>query len=386
MSFAAISANDAGQGGIVRTDLDVSMRWLLRILVVLLVVILGVFYSFVQNAPLSPAVGWFLVVFGVFMVFCIGFLTAAACGYMAGLIGSSNSPISGIGVVAVIIVSVLLMGMENLLGLLATPEGKAFGMALALFVTTGVVCSATIANDNLQDLKTGFLLGATPKNQQIALFIGCCVGAVVIAPVLDILYQAYGFSGAALPRPEMNPGDVLSAPQATLMMTIAKGIFAGNLDWSMFVTGIVVGVAVIVVDFALDKVKSPMRLSALAVGLGTYLPASATAAIVVGAILNVLVNRSLRRKGASAASATAEQTNRGVLIASGYIVGESLVGVILAIAILGSISLGWGDAPFSIQPWLQSVFGAGLGSVQTLLSLLVFLLACGILYRKAVNS
>ena len=385
LSFAAIRADKAGHS-VVRTDLDMSMTSLLRILVLLVAALVVVFYTFIQDAPLSPVVGWSLVIFGVFMVFCIGFFTAAACGYMAGLIGSSNSPISGIGVVAVIIVSALLMGMENLLGLLGSPEAKAFGMALALFVTTGVVCSATIANDNLQDLKTGLLVGATPKNQQIALFIGCCVGALVIAPVLDILYQAYGFAGTALPRPDMDPHDVLSAPQATLMMTVAKGIFAGNLDWSMFVAGAVTGAVMILIDMLLGKMKSRLRVSALAVGLGIYLPPSVTAAIVIGALLNVLVGRTLKKKGVDMNSATAEHANRGVLIASGFIVGESLTGVVLAIAILASLSLGFGDAPFSISESMGAIFGAATPDVQTGLSLLVFALACLIFFRKSVTS
>ena len=380
LSFKAIS--DSAHGVTIdRTDQDMSMKSLLALSAALLLVLAVTFYSFVREAPIPDLMAWGLVLFAVVMVFLIGFFIAAACGYMAGLIGSSNSPISGIGVIAIIAISLLLVLADGALGIFASPEGKQFGMALAIFITTAVVSVATISNDNLQDLKTGYLVGATPKNQQIALLVGCVVGASIIAPTLSLLYQAYGFAGAPLPRPGMDAGSMLSAPQATLMMTVTQGIFAHNLDWNMLLAGIVVGVCVIIADQALGLFKAPFRISALAVGLGIYLPPSVTAAIIVGSLLNLAVNRRLKAK--NAAQTGSEHNKKGVLIASGFIVGESLMGVVIAIAVLVSLSMGYGESPFGIEGLLAGMFGANAGAAVTGLSVLVFVGICAVFYRKS---
>ncbi|MDR2162134.1 MAG: oligopeptide transporter, OPT family [Desulfovibrio sp.] len=372
---------DTSRGiGIKRIDLDMSMRSLLFLSCALLLVLAATFYSFVRVAPLPPLLAWGLVLFAVLMVFVLGFFIAAACGYMAGLIGSSNSPISGIGVIGIIIISLSLVFLDSGMQWFSSPEGRQFGMALAIFITTAVVSSAAVANDNLQDLKTGYLVGATPKNQQIALLIGCCVGAAIIAPTLGLLYQAYGFSGAPPPRPGMDASSMLAAPQATLMMTITQGIFSNNLDWAMLLTGLVVGVVTIGADLALARLKSPLRVSALAVGLGIYLPPSITAATIIGSLLNLAVNLRLRKKGENAHSG---QNKRGVLIASGFIVGESLTGVALAIAVLISLSMGRGDSPFGLDSMLSGLLGSGFTTARDMASLLMFAAVCALFYKKS---
>ncbi len=381
LSIQAVRGNSHGEtyGLTDRADLDMSMRSLLWLIAALAAVMIITFYSFVRAAPISPLLAWGLVLFAVLAAFLIGFFIAAACGYMAGLIGSSNSPISGIGIIAIIITSTLLVFLDSGMQIFITPEGKKFGMALAIFITTAVVSVAAISNDNLQDLKTGLLVGATPRNQQIALLIGCVVGAAVIAPTLGLLYEAYGFAGAPLPRAEMNPADVLSAPQATLMMTVTQGIFGHNLDWSMLAVGVLVGAIVIALDTMQGKTGSKMRIPALAVGLGIYLPPSITAAIIIGSLLRFAVNRSLKAKDARLGTARAESNKRGVLIASGFIVGESLMGVVLAILILVSISMGYGDAPFSLSGLLAGYFPA----LRQAASILVFVIVCVVFYRKS---
>lgn len=382
MSFRAIQ--DSAHGVIIeRTDLDMSMRSLILLSAALMVVLVVTFYSFVSAAPFSPVLAWGLVAFAVVMVFLIGFFIAAACGYMAGLIGSSNSPISGIGVIAIIIISALLVAMDSALAIFTSDEGRQFGMALAIFITTAVVSVAAISNDNLQDLKTGYLVGATPKNQQIALLIGCVVGATIIAPTLRILYEAYGFSGAPLPRPDMDLTDMLSAPQATLMMTVTEGIFAHNLDWNMLIIGLAVGASVIGVDLALSRLRIQTRISALAVGLGIYLPPSITAAIIIGSFMSLFVHRRMKAKDARDHTAHDEHNKKGVLIASGFIVGESLTGVVLAIAVLLSLSMGYGDEPFGLDALLSGIFGGNLAMVQNAASILVFAAICAIFFRKS---
>lgn len=384
LSFQALRDKSITQE---RSDQDLSAMALICVLIASLLVLGVSFYSFVDDAPVSALYAWGLVLFAVIAIFIIGFFIAAACGYMAGLIGSSNSPISGIGIVAIIVVSTLLLLFTE--QLISTPEGKKFAMALAIFITSGVVAVAAIANDNLQDLKTGYLVGATPKNQQIALLIGCVVGAVVIAPILDILYQAYGLSGAVLPREGMDTRSMLSAPQATLMNTIATGIFSHQLDWTMFVTGLVVGAIFIAIDGALSISTKKLRISALAVGLGIYLPVDITMAIVVGSLLNWGIACRVKSKKLPKENEDkmlADTNRRGVLMASGFIVGESLVGVLLAIIILVSLSLGFSDTPFAVDGYLVGILGDALPTVKNILGLFVFILVCVVFYKKTFGK
>jgi len=294
-----------------------------------------------------------------------GFLVAAACGYMAGLVGSSSSPISGIGIIAMVLVSLLLLASGTMDHLLATPEASQLPIALAIFVTSAIVAVAAISNDNLQDLKTGWLVGATPYRQQIALLIGCVVGAAVIAPILDLLYNAYGFVGADLPRTGMDASQALAAPQATLMTAIASGIFTHQLNWTMILIGIALGVVLIGIDIVLARRSATVRLPALAVGLGIYLPPTITTPLIVGAVLGWYLQRTLAQKAGSNKALQEKAERRGVLITSGMIVGESLVGVLLA-AIIG---LTGKDAPLawinpeqvSWTPWLGLlVFAASI--------------------------
>lgn len=383
LSFKAIS--DSAHGlDLKRVDTDISMKALILLFISLMIVLAATFFSFVNAVPLSAPVAWGLVVFAIFMVFFIGFFVAAACGYMAGLVGSSNSPISGIGIVAIILVSVLLVFFDSALGIFGTLEGKRFGMALAIFITSAVVSVAAISNDNLQDLKTGQIVGATPKNQQIALLIGCLVGAAVIAPTLGLLYQAYGFSGAPLPRPDMDTGSLLSAPQATLMMTVALGIFSDNLDWSMLLIGVAVGCGVIVFDLVLAALKAPLRISALAVGLGLYLPPSVTMAIIFGSLISVIAGRRMKNS-AKGKGASTHNSQRGVLVASGFIVGESLMGVFIAIAVLVSLSMGFGESPFGLENVVSGVLGDYADMAMRIVGALVFLAVCLVFYRKATE-
>ncbi|KAG0777174.1 hypothetical protein G6F22_012055 [Rhizopus arrhizus] len=221
---------------------------------------------------------------------------------MAGLVGSSTSPISGVGIVAIVLVSLLMLALGG--ELLEVQNGVQMAIALSIFSTSAVVAVASISNDNLQDLKTGWLVGATPWRQQVALLIGCVVGAAVISPVLELLYNAYGFADA-MPRDGMDPAQALSAPQATLMLAIARGIFTHQLNWTMILIGMAVGVGLIVVDEILKRTCRVARIPVLAVGIGIYLPPTVAAPIVAGAVLAWLLERALRRRAAAAGPATA---------------------------------------------------------------------------------
>ena len=259
-----------------------------------------------------------LAIGGVVFVIVLSFLVSAVCGYMAGLIGSSNSPLSGIGILVVIIAALLLVMFVK--SLVPAEAGKAL-VAFALFITAIVFSVASIANNNLQDLKTGQLVDATPSLQQWALVIGVIAGAVVIPPVLDLLQHAYGFLGA----PGADPAHALPAPQAGLISALAQGVITGNIDWSLIAIGAGLGVAIILLDEILGLMKAGPRLPPLAVGLGIYLPTSTTLMVVVGALVGAWFDKRADR------GPNAEATKQlGVLLASGLIVGESLLGVIIA--------------------------------------------------------
>jgi putative OPT family oligopeptide transporter len=313
-------------GGTARTEQDMPPRWIGIIFAGSMAVMAASFAAFLAGAAPAPGVVG-LVVYGCLFAVVFGFLVAAACGYMAGLVGSSSSPISGIAIIATILTSLLLLVILGGAGVLATPSGQQTGIALALFTVSVVLATATVSNDNLQDLKTGYLVGATPWRQQAALVIGCGVGALVIPPVLNLLYAAYGFPGAM--RPGMDPAQALAAPQATLMAAIARGIFGHALDWTSVLIGMCGGVMLIVLDTVLRRAREG-RIPVLAVGIGLYLPPTVGVTLALGAILAWLIDRRLGRR------ADAEQARRrGVLLASGFIVGESLVGVALA-AVIGA--------------------------------------------------
>jgi len=373
-SLGALSGAGAGDGK--RTEQDIGSRWVLAISLALLVALLGIFAWFLAAA--APSMHglpfWGLVAACVFFAFLFGFLVAAACGYMAGLVGSSSSPISGIGIIAVILVSliILLVGsMES--GFLELGGGKV-AIALALFTTSVVLAIAAISNDNLQDLKTGYLIGATPWRQQVALIVGCVVGALVIPPVLDLLFNAYGFTGA-MPREGMDPAHALAAPQATLMTAIASGIFRHSLNWNMILIGIALGVVLIVFDLLLRR-SARGSLPVLAVGLGIYLPPSVNMALVVGALLSWLVDAALHRRAGAADAQFAEQARRrGVLVASGLIVGESLMGIVLA-GLIGSTGR---DAPLALV-------GADFEGTAQWLGLAVFVVLCVLFYRRVLSG
>jgi putative OPT family oligopeptide transporter len=264
-----------------------------------------------------------LVAGGVVYIALISFFVAAVSGYMAGLIGASNSPVSGIGILVVVGAGLLLvMSVKASVPVGAYPALVAY----ALVVTAVVFAAATISNDNLQDLKTGQLVDATPWRQQVALIVGVAAGAAIIPPVLDLLNHAYGFAGA----PGVDPAHALSAPQAALISALAQGVIQGNLNWSLIGSGVLIGVGLIVVDETLRRTSSA-HLPPLAVGLGIYLPTSSTLMIVVGAVVGWVYDR---RADRSANPAGTRQL--GVLLASGMIVGESLVGVLLAAVVVFS--------------------------------------------------
>ncbi len=300
-----------------RTEHDMPIGTVGLITLACLVPVGYLLWQFADGAGLGDHAA-LLAIGGVAFVIVLSFLVSAVCGYMAGLIGSSNSPLSGIGILVVIIAALLLVLFVK--SLVPAEAGKAL-VAFALFITSIVFAVASIANNNLQDLKTGQLVDATPSLQQWALVIGVIAGAVVIPPVLDLLQHAYGFVGA----PGADPARALPAPQAGLISALAQGVITNNIDWSLIAIGAGIGVAIIILDEILRMAKKGPRLPPLAVGLGIYLPTSTTLMVVVGALVGAWFDRRAERGPRGDAV-----KQLGILLASGLIVGESLLGVIIA--------------------------------------------------------
>lgn len=353
------------------TKKDIPAKWLLIGFIGIVLILIAVFYDFVSSASFSPLVTWAFVLSASLCAVVIGFLISATCGYMAGLVGSSSSPISGIGIVGVVLLSLCVLGVSRIFGLELTEGNKQFFIALSLFATSIVFAVATIANDNLQDLKTGMLVGATPWKQEVILMLGCIVGASVIAPVLNLLYEAYGFVGH-LPREGMSNANALNAPQAILMSAIAEGIFKSTLNWGSIGAGALLGMIFIFINIVFEK--KTFSLPPLAVGMGVYLPPIVTIPIFFGALLALYAQKQVKKRAILDKKdiKEAQETfkRRGTLLASGLIVGESLMGIILAGSIVISVSAGGNGDIFEITgipTSLMHFFGFGFFSISLIL-------------------
>jgi len=358
-AMAASRVRKAGQGGALpRVEQDIPIGIVGLITVASFVPIAWLFGHFSIASGLGDHMA-LLVVGGLVYCVVMSFFVSAVCGYMAGLIGSSNSPLSGIGILVVIGAALLLVFAIKPLLTTANDNGL---VAFSLFVTSVVFTVAAIANNNLQDLKTGQLVDATPAKQQWALVVGVLAGAAIIPPVLDLLNHAYGFAGA----PGADPAKALAAPQAGLISALAQGVIKHNIDWSLIEIGAGIGAGLIILDALLRRMTNDRaHMSPLAVGLGIYLPTSATLMVVVGAFAGALYDRRAER------SARPESVKQlGVLLASGMIVGEGLIGVVIA----GVVAFSGKDAPLALV-------GPGFANAAFWIGAFAFLLVVVAMYR-----
>ena len=300
-----------------------------------------------------------LVAATLLFVVVVGIICASVCGYMAGLVGSSASPVSGVGILAAIAAGLMLLAI---LGRPGTPELSKAMVAYALFATAMVFGIATIANDNLQDLKTGQLVGATPWRQQTALVFGVIFGALIIPPVLGLLNTAYGFAGTPGAGPK-----ALAAPQAALISALAQGVLGGGLNLRLLGLGALIGAIAIGVDVGLGR-AGRMRLPPLAIGLGVYLPMGVTLPLVIGTLLGHVYD------GWAERTANPEKAKRmGVLTATGLIVGESLFGVLYA----GIVAASGKSEPFALV-------GDSFETPALIAGTIVFFVLIGVLYRHTM--
>jgi putative OPT family oligopeptide transporter len=250
-----------------------------------------------------------------------GFLFVSVSAYMAGLVGSSNNPVSGITICTILFASLVLM--------LLMGKNAALGPVAAIMIGAVVCCAACIGGDNLQDLKCGYIVGATPWKQQVMLAVGAASSALVMAPVLNLLAKAYGIGVPTAEHP-----DPLLAPQATLMASVAKGMFGGELPWGMVAIGAAIGACVIAFDLWLKKRGAEFRAPVLAVAVGIYLPLELSVPIFLGGLIAHLVERRLGVHGDSGEGERAKRN--GMLFAAGLITGEALMGIFIAIPIVTS--------------------------------------------------
>ncbi len=312
------------------TERDIPIGIVTGSIIVSMIPIGLLLFAFGNTAPIASNPGA-TIVLSIIYTLIAGVVIAAVCGYMAGLIGASNSPISGVGILSVLGISLILAALFPH----ASGDATKALVAFALFVTAIIFGVATISNNNLQDLKTGQLVGATPWRQQVALILGVVFGALVIPPILDLMNTAFTFQGAPNAK-----AAALAAPQAAIISTIAQGVLGGSLDWPMIRQGAIIGVVAVIVDEALKRFSGKrLHLPPLAIGMGIYLPLEADLLIPFGAVIGWFYNR-----WAMTARSPAFAERMGVLMATGLIVGESLMGVVYAFAVAGAEKAGSKDS------------------------------------------
>ena len=334
------------------TERDIPFPYVATTIVAFMVPIALLLWDFVRGTDIHDHMA-VLITVSVLFTLLVGLIIASVCGYMAGLIGASNSPISSIGIIAVLAASLLIAAVTR--GTTADPLSL---VAYTLFTAAIVFGIATISNDNLQDLKTGQLVGATPWKQQVALIIGVVFGSLVIPPILQVMLNGFGFQGM-----EGAGEDALAAPQAALMSSVASGIFDSSLDWNLIFIGMAIGAVLIIIDELLRKFTDKYSLSPLAAGMGMYLPAALTIVIPIGAILGTFYD-----KWAAKQSHPEFAKRMGTLLATGLIVGESLFGVVNA----GIIAAAGGDSPLEIFED---------GASATVVGVILFIIALTFIYR-----
>ena len=306
-----MSVRDAGRADLPDTERDLPMSMIMTGIVLFVLPLFALYYVVVGSLGIAFTMAVIMVI--------AGFVFSSVSGYMAGLVGSSNNPVSGITISTILFASLILLGIMG--------KGSTVGPVAAIMIGAVICNAAAIAGDNLQDLKAGQLVGATPWRQQVMLGIGALASAAVMAPVLNLLLEAYGIG-----TPAREGVAALTAPQATLMASVASGIFGGGLPWNMVATGAVVGALVITLDEWLRRRGVSWRSPVLAVAVGIYLPLELSTPIFVGGLIAELATRWHRRRNPNADPELLKQN--GLLFSAGLIAGEAIVGVLIAIPIV----------------------------------------------------
>lgn len=352
-----------------RTERDIPAKYVGFGILILAVSAFFLFlHFFSEETSLSNTLRYGISTFAVFYLLIVGFLLASVCAYLTGLVGITNNPLSGLILGSTLITSLALYPVFGH-WIHNDPAVAKTAISIILIITTVVALATVISGENLQDLKAGKIVGATPWKQQIMLLIGVVVSALVVGPVLELLFKAYGIGGV-FPHPNMDPTQMLGAPQSALVSAVAQGVFNHSLPWLDINIGIGIAFIAIFVDEWLKKRN--MRLPILAIGIGIYLPPDVTTAVVIGGILNQVCKVAMKRREKTDVENSFE---RGTLLACGLVAGAALMGVLVAIpfALKGNTDvLRLVPAGFS-----SMAYGLGLASM-------IFVLTW--LYRTTVNS
>lgn len=316
--LAATRAAAAGRV-VPHTEQDLPMRSILLGIVLFTLPLLALYQTIVGSFAVSVPMTLIMVV--------TGFLFCSVSAYMAGLVGSSNNPVSGITIATILFAAVVLLGLMG--------RENSLGPVAAIMIGAVVCCAACISGDNLQDLKCGYLVGATPWRQQVMLAIGAITSALVLAPVLNLLAKAYGIGVPSAEHPTP-----LIAPQATLMASVSRGMFGGTLPWDMIAAGVAIGAAIIALDEILRARGASFRTPVLAAAVGIYLPLELSVPIAAGGLLAWLAERTVAGGAAHGVAPSPEEAERlgrrGMLFAAGMITGEALTGILIAVPIVGT--------------------------------------------------
>jgi putative OPT family oligopeptide transporter len=359
----------------IRTERDIPMNYVFwAALLILIPIFILLTQSIIpDNSLVSHNFKNALAAFCAIYILIGGFVFCSVSAYFAGLIGSTNTPVSGLLVSTLLILCLILLGFFTLNGGIVGKE--MLGVVLAIGCGVILASAISISNDTMQDLKVGQMVGATPWKQQLMLVVGVVVSAVVVPPILELLYNAYGIGGV-FPHPGMSKEHMLAAPQAGLMATVAQGVYERNLEWSMIITGAVIAVICIIVDTILKRTNGA-RLPVLAVGVGIYLPLDSSVPVVLGGVLAYIVQGRLNKLYPRPAheSEMAKHRHRGLLLACGIVAGASIMGVVLAI-------------PFAIKQSSDAlkIMPAEYAYLASALSLIVTAALCGWIYRSVMKK
>lgn len=379
MSFATVRQIRLGnKAASLRTERDIPIHYVFIATTILLVPIFLLIACLVipENLPISSEFRYFISAFSTLYILVGGFAFCSIMAYFAGLIGSTNSPVSGLLVSALLVICLIFMMFFSVTDWSAETK-QTVGSILAIGSMVVIGAALSISNDTMQDLKVGQIVGATPWKQQVMLILGVIVASFVIPPILQLLYNAYGIGGV-FPRPNMNPSQMLAAPQAGLMATVAQGAFSHQLKWGMIVIGAGIAVVCVIIDEVLKK-QYGTRLPVLAVGLGIYLPLDSSVPVIIGGLLSYLVQQRLSARYPRGNKENEQHINvarhRGLLLCCGIVAGASLMGVFLAIPFALSESA---DA-LRIMPEQYMAYAGPL-------SVLVTFILCAWIYRVVMKK
>lgn len=366
-----------------RTDRDLPLKYVIPCVAILAIPIFILFFSLVEHAnlELSDWTLWGIVIFSSFLSLIVAFIAAAIGAYIVGIVGTTSIPVSGIAIAAIIgFSSLLLLFIGSKIDFTLNTDAALKAAAIVIVFATIIAVACVVSGDNMQDLKAGQLVGATPWKQQVMLAVGAVASALVIPYILQTTFQAYGI-GDVLPRAGMDPNNALPAPQATLMATIAKGFFVGKLPWGMIKLGVILGVVAVIIDEYLKYHKSSLRFPALLFALGIYLPLGYITAFMVGGIIHALADWQQHKhaKKMNVARISCDAT-LGVLCASGIIAGEAILGAVLTIpfAYYQSTEI----LALSNVNWASS-FARDFVPFGDMLGVLLYLGLCVFLYKQA---